>query len=60
MTPVKEQIMQDTVGFLKNYPDGLMVDEAHHYPDLFSEMPTIQNGSYNFRNFNLTENQNNK
>ena len=36
ITPVREQMIQDTVGFLENYPDGLMVDEAHHYPDLFS------------------------
>jgi len=36
MTPVREQIMQDTVGFLDNYPAGLIIDEAHHYPGLFS------------------------
>ena len=36
MTPVREQIMQDTVGFLNNYPAGLIIDEAHHYPGLFS------------------------
>jgi len=36
MTTVREQIMQDTVGFLDNYPAGLIVDEAHHYPGLFS------------------------
>ena len=35
-TSVREQIMQDTVGFLDNYPAGLIVDEAHHYPGLFS------------------------
>ena len=36
MTPVREQIMQDTVAFLDHYPDGLMIDEAQHYPALFS------------------------
>jgi len=33
---VREQIMRDTVGFLDNYPTGLIIDEAHHYPELFS------------------------
>ena len=36
MTQVREQIMQDTVGFLDHYPAGLIIDEAHHYPGLFS------------------------
>ena len=36
MMSVREQIMQDTVSFLDKYPDGLMIDEAHHYPGLFS------------------------
>jgi predicted AAA+ superfamily ATPase len=33
---VREQIMQDTVRFLDSYPAGLIIDEAHHYPGLFS------------------------
>ena len=33
---VREQIMRDTAGFLNNYPAGLIIDEAHHYPELFS------------------------
>ena len=33
---VREQIVHDTIGFLANYPDGLVIDEAHHYPELFS------------------------
>ena len=33
---IREQIMQDTVGFLDSYPQGLLIDEAHHYPQLFS------------------------
>ena len=36
MTSVREQMMQDTVGFLNHYPHGLMIDEVHHYPELFS------------------------
>jgi len=36
VTHIREQIKHDTVGFLDNYPDGLMIDEAHHYPELFS------------------------
>ena len=36
VTHIREQIMQDTVGFLDNYPDGLIIDEAHHFPGLFS------------------------
>ena len=36
VTHVREQIMQDTVRFLDNYPNGLIIDEAHHYPGLFS------------------------
>jgi predicted AAA+ superfamily ATPase len=33
---IREQIMQDTVRFLDNYPTGLIIDEVHHYPELFS------------------------
>jgi predicted AAA+ superfamily ATPase len=33
---IREQIIQDTKRFLNAYPDGLIIDEAHHYPDLFS------------------------
>ena len=32
----REAIMQDTVKYLALYPDGLIIDEAHNYPDLFS------------------------
>ncbi|GAB6012822.1 ATP-binding protein [Viscerimonas tarda] len=32
----REKISQDTRKFLDEYPDGLIIDEAHHYPDLFS------------------------
>lgn len=35
-TSVREQIMKDTVSFLDNYPSGLIIDEAHNYPELFS------------------------
>jgi len=33
---VREQIMFDPIGFLDSYHDGLVIDEAHHYPELFS------------------------
>jgi predicted AAA+ superfamily ATPase len=36
MISVREQIMQDSVRFLNNYPNGLIIDEVHHYPNLFS------------------------
>ena len=33
---VREQIQADTLRFLDSCPGGIVVDEAHHYPDLFS------------------------
>jgi predicted AAA+ superfamily ATPase len=33
---VREEMMQDTRKYLNEYPQGLIIDEAHHYPDLFS------------------------
>lgn len=33
---IREQIQADTLNYLKSFPGGLIVDEAHHYPDLFS------------------------
>jgi predicted AAA+ superfamily ATPase len=33
---VREAMMQDTRKYLNEYPQGLIIDEAHHYPDLFS------------------------
>jgi predicted AAA+ superfamily ATPase len=32
----REKLIRDTRKFLDEYPDGLIIDEAHHYPDLFS------------------------
>jgi predicted AAA+ superfamily ATPase len=34
----REQIMRDPVGFLDNYPTGLIIDEVHNYPELFSHI----------------------
>lgn len=33
---LREQIQMDTKGFLSRYPQKLIIDEAHHYPGLFS------------------------
>jgi predicted AAA+ superfamily ATPase len=33
---VRERVMQDAKQFLAAYSDGLIIDEAHHCPDLFS------------------------
>lgn len=53
-----EEITQDTQAFLKNYPGGLIIDEAHNFPALFSaiqvyvdeypERKIILTGSSNF------------
>lgn len=32
----REQIQADTLRFLDSHPEGIIVDEAHHLPDLFS------------------------
>lgn len=33
---LREQIQRDTKGFFSQYPKKLIIDEAHHYPELFS------------------------
>lgn len=33
---IREQLKQDTLAYLNRYPEGIIIDEAHHYPDLFS------------------------
>lgn len=33
---IRSQIMADPRKFLDIYPSGLVIDEAHHYPELFS------------------------
>lgn len=55
---IREQIQADTLAYLESFPDGLIVDEAHHYPGLFSfvqvyvdehpEKKIILTGSSNF------------
>lgn len=55
---IRERIQRDTKLFLEHYPEGLIIDEAHHYPDLFSyvqvyvdehpERKFILTGSSNF------------
>ncbi|WP_099291489.1 ATP-binding protein [Butyricimonas sp. Marseille-P3923] len=32
----REQIQTDTLAYLDEYSGGIIIDEAHHYPDLFS------------------------
>lgn len=38
---LREQIQYDTKGFLSQYPDKVIIDEAHHYPDLFSYIQVL-------------------
>lgn len=55
---IREQIQADTLTYLKSFSGGVIVDEAHHYPDLFSyvqiyvdehpERKIILTGSSNF------------
>lgn len=40
-TSLREQIQYDTKGFLSQYPDKIIIDEAHHYPDLFSYIQVL-------------------
>ena len=53
----REQIMRDPVGFLDNYPSGLIIDEVHNYPELFSyiQVAVDENPS---RQYVLTGNSN--
>lgn len=54
----REEVMQDIKKFLNSYPDGLIIDEAHNFPALFSaiqvyvdehlEQKFILTGSRNF------------
>lgn len=38
---LREQIQRDTKGFLEQYPKKLIIDEAHHYPELFSYIQVL-------------------
>lgn len=38
---LREQIQRDTKGFLNKYPKKLIIDEAHHYPELFSYIQVL-------------------
>lgn len=38
---IREQIQMDTKGFLEKYPKKLIIDEAHHYPELFSYIQVL-------------------
>lgn len=60
---IREQIQQDTKAYLNQYPQGVIIDEAHHYPDLFSYIQVIvdQDPARKFiltgsSNFSLLEN----
>lgn len=60
---IREQIQQDTKAYLNQHPQGMIIDEAHHYPDLFSYIQVIvdQDPSRKFvltgsSNFSLLEN----
>lgn len=60
---IREQIQQDTKAYLNQHPQGMIIDEAHHYPDLFSYIQVIvdQDPARKFvltgsSNFSLLEN----
>lgn len=55
--PTREQLIQDTDGFLSQYPDGFIIDEAHHYPDLFSYIQVLVD-KYPERRYILTGSSN--
>lgn len=38
---LRDQIQRDTKGFLNKYPTKLIIDEAHHYPELFSYIQVL-------------------
>lgn len=38
---LREQIQRDMKGFFANYPKKLIIDEAHHYPELFSYIQVL-------------------
>lgn len=38
---IRSQVMADPRKFFDLYPNGLIIDEAHHYPDLFSFIQVV-------------------
>ena len=45
-------------GFLRQFPDGAVIDEAQHAPELFSEMQGVVDASGRMGQFVLTGSQN--
>ncbi|MBQ7590600.1 MAG: ATP-binding protein [Verrucomicrobia bacterium] len=54
---LREQVKADPKAFLTAYPDGLIIDEVHNYPDLFSYLQVIAD-QYPKRKFILTGSSN--
>jgi hypothetical protein len=38
---VREQVLNDVKGFLNGYPKGLVIDESHYVPELFSYIQVL-------------------
>lgn len=54
---LREQMQRDTKGFLENYPKKMVIDEAHHYPELFSYIQVLVDSDAE-RHFILTGSSN--
>ena len=54
---IREKIQLDTKLFLEDYSNGLIIDEAHHYPDLFSYIQ-VYTDAHPERKFILTGSSN--
>lgn len=54
---LREQIQRDTKRFLENYPKKMIIDEAHHYPELFSYIQVLVDSDAD-RHFILTGSSN--
>ena len=54
----REFARQRPAEFLRQYPDGAVIDEAQHAPELFSQIQTVVDGSGRMGMFVLTGSQN--
>jgi uncharacterized protein len=55
---VKERALNDPKGFLNQYPDGAIIDEAHRIPELFNYLQQLLDESKNRGRFILTGSNN--
>ncbi|MBR5690953.1 MAG: AAA family ATPase, partial [Verrucomicrobia bacterium] len=54
---LREQVKIDPKAFLTAYPDGLIIDEVHNYPELFSYLQVVSD-QHPKRKFVLTGSSN--